>query len=46
MDKIQMSSADFVKEHKKLIRILKSGSQSERLTEAKKQMEELRRKLK
>ena len=41
-----MSYNDFVKEHKKLIHILKSGSQSERLTEAKKQMEELRRKLK
>ena len=37
----EMSKADFVSEHKNLIKILTSGSQAERNAEAKSQQEEL-----
>jgi hypothetical protein len=41
-----MSPADFIKEHKRLIKILTSGSPTKRKEEAKAQAAELRRFLK
>lgn len=38
---ISMTKSSFLKEHKPLISILKSGSKKERLAEAKKQQKEL-----
>jgi hypothetical protein len=46
MKKVSMNYNDYVKEHKHLIKILKKGSKSERLTEASKQMREMMSKLK
>lgn len=40
-EKVVMPKKEFVKEHKDLVRVLKSGSKSKRLSEAKKQNEEL-----
>ena len=39
-----MEMADFVKEHKSLVKILKTGSKSQRIKEAKKQAKELKEK--
>ncbi len=37
----EMSRSDFISEHKKLIKILKSGSRAEQIAEAEAQQEEL-----
>ena len=44
--KIEMTKRAFIKEHKKLLRILKSGSRKDLLEEYKEQRQELMRVLK
>jgi hypothetical protein len=41
--KVTMSIEQFLKEHEKLLRILKSGSKEEQLEEAKEQEEEVKK---
>ncbi len=43
---IPMNKKDFVKEHKKLIKILMKGTKAEQVKEAQKQLKELTDKLK
>jgi hypothetical protein len=41
---VKMEKREFVSEHRKLVRILKTGSQKQRVAEAKKQSAELKEK--
>ncbi len=46
MRRIVMTVNDFIKEHKHLLKVLRTGSKSERNKEADKQLKELKKKMK